>query len=299
MRTHRLAAAALTVAAATALAPTPAQAHGAPTTPISRTAACASGGEETGSKACKAARSANGRGFGSFDNLRIANVNGKDRSAVPDGKLCSGGLPAFQGLDLARSDFPATKVTSGRTLTVRYRATIAHAGQFRIFLTKASYDPSKRLTWDDLGSKPLVTVTDPSLEDGAYVMRVKLPQRTGRHILYVVWETSSTPDTYYSCSDLVFPAAAAATAPPVTKAAKPTKSAAAAVKATTEAAPAAEPTTSSPPAPSAPAQAIRPVSDTSQVTLGHWIVAGALVLGFGAAAWAGVGAMARRRRENR
>jgi predicted carbohydrate-binding protein with CBM5 and CBM33 domain len=297
VRTHRLAAAALTVVAATALAPAPAQAHGSPTTPISRTAACASGGEETGSKACKAARAANGRSFGTFDNLRIAGVNGKDRQVVPDGKLCSGGLPAFAGLDLPRDDFPATKVTAGKTLRVRYRATIPHAGEFRVFLTKPGYDPSKRLTWDDLGSKPLVSVTDPSLEDGAYELRAKLPARTGRQILYIVWETSSTPDTYYSCSDLVFPAAPSKAV--ATKAVKPTKSAApAAVKTTTEP-PAAEPTTAEASAPPATAQAVRPVSDTSKVTLGHWIVAGALVLGLGAAGWAGVGAMARRRRENR
>ncbi|WP_127505887.1 lytic polysaccharide monooxygenase auxiliary activity family 9 protein [Actinoplanes solisilvae] len=296
MRIHRLAAVALTVAAATALAPAPAQAHGSPTTPISRTAACASGGEETGSKACQAAKTANGGSFGKFDNLRIANVNGKDRQVVPDGKLCSGGLPAFKGLDLARDDFPATKVSSGKTLTVRYRATIPHAGEFRVFLTKASYDPSKRLTWDDLGSKPVVAVTDPSLEDGAYLLRLKLPERTGRHILYIVWETSRTPDTYYSCSDVVFPpAAAVVSSAPATKAAKPTKSPAVApvVRSATS------PPSSVAPAPSATAQAIRPVSDTSNVTIGHWIVAGALVLGFGAAAWAGVGAMARRRRENR
>ena len=30
------------------------------------------------------------------------------------------------------------------------------------------------------------------------------PDRSGRHVLYMVWQTTSTPDTYYSCSDLVF-----------------------------------------------------------------------------------------------
>jgi len=301
VRIHHLAAGALAVAATTALAPLPAQAHGSPTTPISRTAACASGGAETGSAACKAAKAANGGGFGKFDNLRVANVNGKDRQAVPDGKLCSGGLPAFKGLDLPRDDFPATKVTAGKTVTVRYRATIPHAGEFRIFLTRAGYDPSKRLTWDDLGNKPLTSVTDPALEDGGYVMKAKLPARTGRHILYVVWETSSTPDTYYSCSDLIFPAApkAAVTTPAKPKPKpKPTTSAAT-VKSITKAAtppPKAEPTTASP----APAvQAVRPVSSSSQITLGHWIVAGALLVGVAAVAWAGAGALVRRRRENR
>src|SRR5262245_49544984 len=86
----------------------PASAHGAPTTPISRTAACAAGGgTATGTAACKAARAANGGPFGTFDNLRVPNVNGNDKKLVPDGKLCSGGLDNFKGLDLARDDFPS------------------------------------------------------------------------------------------------------------------------------------------------------------------------------------------------
>ncbi|MBU2664293.1 lytic polysaccharide monooxygenase [Actinoplanes bogorensis] len=302
MRIDRLAAAALAVTVAALIGGAHrAEAHGSPTTPISRTAACADGGEDTGTAACKAARKANGGGFGKFDNLRIAGVNGKDRQVVPDGKLCSGGLDAFQGLDLPRDDFPATKVTPGKTLTIRYRATIPHAGEFRVFLTGSSYDPSQRLTWDDLGSKPIAAVTDPDLNDGAYLMKAKLPERTGRQILYIVWETSSTPDTYYSCSDLVFPAAApaqpapttpATTRPAATKATKsPTKAPAVTATSAAPAAPALDPV-------SAEKAAAKP-ADTSRVTLGHWIVAGALLLGFGAIAWAGAGTFLRRRRENR
>ena len=312
MRIHRRAAGALAgavaVAAASALGPAvPALAHGAPTTPISRTAACAEGGESTGTAACRAARAANGGNFGNFDNLRIAGVNGRDRQVVPDGHLCSGGLADFRGLDLPRDDFPATKVSAGATLTVRYRATIPHAGEFRIFLTRAGHRPDERLTWDDLGS-PLTRVTDPPLSDGAYRMTVRLPAgRTGRHILYVVWETSSTPDTYYSCSDLVFPAAAtrqpAAPARTVTRPAatrratsRPTATKATAPRAA-PATPRTGPAVAGRTAP--PAQARTPVRQQSQVTLGHWIVAGALLLGLGAAAWAGIGGLRRRRRENR
>ncbi|MEV4347030.1 lytic polysaccharide monooxygenase [Actinoplanes sp. NPDC049596] len=301
MRIYRLAACALAAALAGAAAPAaPANAHGAPTTPISRTAACAKGGEDTGDAACRAAKKANGGAFGSFDNLRIADVGGRDREVVPDGELCGGGLDAFKGLDLPRDDYPATKVTAGESLSVRYRATIPHAGQFRLFLTKAGYDPAAKLTWDDLGRKPLATVTDPPLTDGAYAMKVKLPQRTGRHILYVVWETSSTPDTYYSCSDLVFPTAAIAPPP-----AKATKAPTAPAKAKPAATKAAEPTRTTEAAPvetteaPAPQAAVTPVSNTNDVTLGHQIIIGALVLAVGAGAYAVVTGLLRRRRENR
>jgi predicted carbohydrate-binding protein with CBM5 and CBM33 domain len=301
------------VATVAALMPAlPAFAHGAPVSPISRSAACAAGGgTKTGTAACKAARAANGGPFGTFDNVRVPNVDGADRKVVPDGKLCSGGLAAFKGLDIARDDFPATSVKAGRTLTVQYRTTAPHRGSFRIYLTRQGYDPKKKLTWDDLGSKPIATVTNPPIRDGAYVMSAKLPTgRTGRHMLYIVWQTSSTPDTYYSCSDLVFGAAAPAAAP--TASAKPVPSRSTAVakaKATRSAAPAtrsAEPAavataapaaTTEPPAPQP--QSLTPVGDESRVTLGHQIVAGALVVAFGVTAWAGIGRLRRRRFENR
>ncbi|NMO53613.1 lytic polysaccharide monooxygenase [Actinoplanes sp. TBRC 11911] len=296
---RRLAAMAGVVTAAALLPALPAAAHGAPTTPISRTAACASGGSDTGAAACKAAKTANGGALGNFDNLRIPDVNGNDRARVPDGKLCSGGLDAYRGLDLARDDFPATSVSSGQTLKVKYRATIPHAGSFRIYLTNSGYKATKKLAWSDLGSKPLAEVKEPALHDGAYSMTVKLPQRTGRQILYIVWETSSTPDTYYSCSDLSFKAAAKPK--PTTKA--PASSAPASKKATASPAAAApDTTTSAAPAattePSEQAQVLTPVGDQSSATLGHSLIAGAAVLGGGAVLWAAIGGIRRRRRQS-
>lgn len=189
---------------------TPASAHGAPIRPISRTAACAGEGTETGSAACKAATKANGQPFGKFDNLRVAGVNGRDREVIPDGKLCSGGVDAYRGLDLARDDWPATAAEAGDSLSVRYATTIPHEGTFRLYLTKQGYDPEEPLRWDDLADKAILVDKDPPLTGGAYRMTAKLPtDRTGRHVLFVIWQNSSTPDTYYSCSDLDLSAAPA------------------------------------------------------------------------------------------
>ncbi|MGX1567734.1 lytic polysaccharide monooxygenase [Streptomyces sp. NPDC055506] len=185
----------------------PAGAHGAPTDPLSRVVACSpEGGDRAGSAACRAAVAANGAPFTAWDNLRLANVNGRDRQVVPDGKLCSGGLPEYRGLDLARADWPSTRVKPGAALTMRYVSTIPHTGTFRMYLTKPGYDPAGPLSWSDLPEKPFAEVTDPALTDGAYRLEATLPSdRTGRHVLYTVWQNSSTPDTYYSCSDVVFP----------------------------------------------------------------------------------------------
>jgi chitin-binding protein len=97
-------------------------------------------------------------------------------------------------------------MTPGETLTMRYVSTIPHTGTFRMYLTKPGYDPAGPLSWSDLPEKPFAEVTDPALTDGAYRVEAPLPSdRTGRHVLYTVWQNSSTPDTYYSCSDVVFP----------------------------------------------------------------------------------------------
>ncbi|MER7376527.1 lytic polysaccharide monooxygenase auxiliary activity family 9 protein [Streptomyces lanatus] len=209
MRSHRsaLAAAAVTPLLLTVWAAVPARAHGAPTDPVSRVYACSpEGGSASDSTACRAAVAANGTPFTAWDNLRIANVNGRDRQVVPDGKLCSGGLPAYRGLDLARADWPSTRLAPGASLTMRYVSTIPHTGTFRLYLTKPGYDPAKPLTWSDLPDRPFAEVKDPALTDGAYRLTAKLPSdRSGRHVLFTIWQNSSTPDTYYSCSDVVFP----------------------------------------------------------------------------------------------
>ncbi|MER6689783.1 lytic polysaccharide monooxygenase [Streptomyces minutiscleroticus] len=183
----------------------PAAAHGAPTDPVGRVVACSpQGGAQARSAACRAARAAGGSAFAAWDDLRVAGVAGRDRRVIPDGRLCSGGLDAYRGLDLARADWPSTRLRAGGRLTLRYASTIPHTGTFELYLTKDGYDPSKPLNWSDLDTRPFATATDPALEDGAYRVAAKLPAgRTGHHLLYTIWRNTSTPDTYYSCSDVV------------------------------------------------------------------------------------------------
>ncbi|MEV6479886.1 lytic polysaccharide monooxygenase [Streptomyces sp. NPDC051576] len=209
MTAHRtaMAAAAMAPLLLTVWAAGPAQAHGAPTYPVSRVYACSpQGGSQAKSAACEAAVAANGAPFTYWDNLRVPDVNGRDRQVIPDGKLCSGGLPDYKGLDLARTDWPSTRLTPGAKLTMTYASTIAHTGTFKLYLTKAGYDPAKPLTWSELATQPFAEVKDPPLTGGAYRIRATLPTgRTGRQLIYTIWQNSSTEDTYYSCSDVVFP----------------------------------------------------------------------------------------------
>ncbi|MDN3293494.1 lytic polysaccharide monooxygenase [Streptomyces ficellus] len=187
------------------LAATPALAHGSMTDPVSRVSACyAEGPESPDSAACKAAVAASGaQAFYDWNEVNIANAAGNHKRLIPDGKLCSANRDKYQGLDLARADWPASPLTSGPH-TFRYKATAPHKGSFELYITKDGYDPAKALTWSDLEAKPFAKVTNPRLENGAYVFDGTVPAKSGRHLVYSIWQRSDSPEAFYTCSDVVF-----------------------------------------------------------------------------------------------
>ncbi|MCO1599477.1 lytic polysaccharide monooxygenase [Micromonospora sp. RHAY321] len=267
MTVRRVLAAVLVAVATVPLAATPATAHGAPTDPVSRAAACGPEGRYAATSACRAAVEA-GAAVREWDNVRVAAINGRDREKIPDGELCSGGLSAYRGLDLPRTDWPATELTAGARFTFRYRTTIEHRGTFRLYVTRPGYDPRKPLTWAALEARPFLTLTDPPVRAGAYQLPGRLPGgRDGHHLIYTIWQNSNTPDTYYSCSDVVFRSARGGTATGTPKRAAATKSA---VPRTTASRPAA-----TEPAVAAAAEPGVPVASVTDLA-GRWpVLAGA------------------------
>ncbi|MER7981257.1 lytic polysaccharide monooxygenase [Streptomyces sp. NPDC095817] len=192
--------------ALSALAAAPASAHGTMGDPVSRVSQCyAEGPESPKSAACKAAVAAGGtQALYDWNGIRIGDANGQHQALIPDGKLCSADSEEFKGLDLARSDWPATGVSSG-AYTFRYRVTAQHKGTFKVYITKSGYDPSKPLAWADLDlAQPVATVTDPTASNGFYSFSGNLPERSGKQLLYAVWQRSDSPEAFYSCSDVAF-----------------------------------------------------------------------------------------------
>lgn len=217
MTTHRKAAAAVALGIAplalTGLTATPAAAHGSMTDPVSRVAAChAEGPESPQSEACKAAVAASGsQAFYDWNEVNIADAAGRHREIIPDGELCSAGREKYQGLDLAREDWPASELSSGQH-TFRYKATAPHTGSFELYVTKDGYDPNEPLTWAALEDEPFAEVTDPKLENGDYLIDGEVPQRSGRHLVYSIWQRSDSPEAFYTCSDVDFSGSGGATA---------------------------------------------------------------------------------------
>ncbi|MFD4173920.1 lytic polysaccharide monooxygenase [Streptomyces anulatus] len=187
------------------LAAAPAAAHGSLTDPVSRVSACfAEGPESPVSAACRAAVAAGGtQALYDWNGVNIANAAGKHRELIPDGKLCSAANDKFKGLDLPRADWPATAMSAGKH-TFRFRATAPHRGSFELYLTKPGYDPTKPLAWSDLEAKPFARATDPTLENGSYVFDGTIPERSGRQLVYTIWQRSDSPEAFYACSDVTF-----------------------------------------------------------------------------------------------
>ncbi|MGY4927780.1 lytic polysaccharide monooxygenase auxiliary activity family 9 protein [Streptomyces sp. 900105755] len=191
---------------AVTLAAAPASAHGTMGDPVSRVAQCyAENPESPKSDACRAAVAAGGtQALYDWNGIRIGDANGRHQALIPDGRLCSAGNDEFKGLDLARADWPATNV-SGGSYTFRYRVTAPHKGTFKVYLTKAGYDAAKPLAWADLDlDHPVAVATDPVATGGFYTFSGTLPERTGRQLLYAVWQRSDSPEAFYSCSDVDF-----------------------------------------------------------------------------------------------
>jgi chitin-binding protein len=199
--------------ALTALTATPAAAHGTMGDPVSRVAQCyAEGPESPKSAACKAAVAAGGtQALYDWNGIRIGDAAGRHQTLIPDGKLCSANNDEFKGLDLARTDWPTTSVKSG-AYTFKYRVTAPHKGTFKVYVTKSGYDPAGPLAWKDLDlDHPVATSTDPSPVNGFYTFSGTLPQRSGKHLLYAIWQRSDSPEAFYSCSDVDFGGSGTAT----------------------------------------------------------------------------------------
>ncbi|MFE4589882.1 lytic polysaccharide monooxygenase auxiliary activity family 9 protein [Streptomyces laurentii] len=206
-RTSALAAVAASAAAAlTALTPTVAQAHGAVFNPVSRIAACYAEGPETPkSQVCKDLVADSGtQPLYDWNEVNIANADGNHKALIPDGKLCSANREKYRALDWARSDWPATAVSAG-TYGFKIRVTAPHSGTMTMYVTKQGFDPTKPLKWSDLDPTPAAVYnTTRTSADGYYAFNGNLPSRTGRHIVYMVWQRNDSPEAFYSCSDVTF-----------------------------------------------------------------------------------------------
>ncbi|MEU4836308.1 lytic polysaccharide monooxygenase [Streptosporangium sp. NPDC023615] len=182
----------------------PAVAHGSMSNPPSRAYVCKTEGPETAkSAACKAAVAAGGtQAFYDWHEVSRLEAGGNHRQIIPDGQLCGAGRDKYRGLNLARTDWPATRVSAG-PLTVTYHATAPHANSnFEFYITRQGWDPSQPLRWSDLEHIRTFTNQNPTQFTN---WTINLPQRSGRQLIFSIWQRIvGSTEAFYTCSDVEF-----------------------------------------------------------------------------------------------
>jgi chitin-binding protein len=196
---------------------------------------------------CWQAWQADSTAMWNWNSLYREGVAGNHQGAIPDGELCSGGQTG--GTRYAALDNPgawrATNVNNTFTWTMHDQA--QHGADYiRLYVTRQGFNPlTQRLRWSDLELRTEVPrilpgagqpSSDPVLNGRSYSATVSAPGRSGRHIVYAIWQASHSDQSYYFCSDVIFPGGpvdpppppppttppAPPTTPPVTPPAPPT-----------------------------------------------------------------------------
>ena len=179
-------------------------AHGTVTYPPSRIWNCYQENPENPDSApCIAAVSSHGtQPLYDWSEINQGFVNGQHMEYVPDGYLASGGRPEkYGGMDQVRSDWVATPVSPG-PFTVTWTNSAPHAtAYYDVYISNEDWSPDQPLTWNSL---TLLARASPSQATATVDIPVTLPFRTGKHVIYSVWQRSDSPEAFYSTSDIDF-----------------------------------------------------------------------------------------------
>ncbi|MFD9485594.1 lytic polysaccharide monooxygenase [Streptomyces sp. NPDC059991] len=198
MRKKKLGAAVVALAAAGAslFVTSSANGHGYTDQPLSRQKVCANGTVQNCGEII-------------WEPQSVEGPKGFPAAGPADGTLCAGGNSRFAQLDDPRggTGWPTTRLTAGQTYTFRWQFTARHATtDFRYYLTKQGWDPSRKLTRAALDPQPFLTVPfygkqpPPTLSHEGTVPT----GRSGRHLILAVWTVADTGNAFYSCSDVQF-----------------------------------------------------------------------------------------------
>jgi chitin-binding protein len=188
-----------------------AQAHGSVTDPPSRNYGCwqrwgsdfQNPDMATLDPMCWQAWQADPQAMWNWTGLYREGVAGRHEAAIPDGQLCSGGrtqAPRYNAMDTVGA-WKATNMPNQFTLTLTDQA--QHGADYiRVYLTKQGFDSTAEpMGWDDL---ELVTTSPRIAPASTYRVPVNAGTRTGRHVMYTIWQASHLDQSYYICSDVNF-----------------------------------------------------------------------------------------------
>ncbi len=180
-------------------------AHGYVSSPKSRAFLCTSAQGGGSSPACVAAAAAGNSSQYEPQSIGIGGANDNHQALIPDGKLCGANIGSMNGLNLARNDWGATQVSAGPLAFIWTNPAAHKTKYFRYYITKQGFNPGAApLKWSDLEQ---IHQSAPADRESTSTHIVTLPPRTGRHIVYSIWQrdpVADAPEAFYQCIDVVY-----------------------------------------------------------------------------------------------
>lgn len=207
----------------------PASAHGSVVDPASRNYGCwQRWGDDfqnpamaTEDPMCWQAWQADPNAMWNWNGLFREGVAGNHQAAIPDGQLCSAGHTQsgrYNALDTVGA-WKTAPVASNFRIKLYDQA--SHGADYiRVYVTKQGFNAlTTPLRWSDLelvgqiGNTPASQWT-PETSGVSIQVPASAPGRSGRHIVYTIWQASHLDQSYYLCSDVDF--GGGSTTPPTT-----------------------------------------------------------------------------------
>ncbi len=172
-----------------------AQGHGYPQSPISRQALCANGTVQN----CGAIQ---------WEPQSVEGPGNFPDAGPADGHLCSGGNSRFSELDDPRGgNWPTSDVQAGQNFQFNWDLSAMHSTEsWRYFVTKDNWDPTQPLTRSALEPAPFLSIDYGGKQPpSSFSHEGQLPSgKSGRHVIFAVWEVADTANAFYACSDVNF-----------------------------------------------------------------------------------------------
>merc|ERR1711976_479652 len=91
-----------------------------------------------------------------------------------------------------------------------YKASAPHkiygTGYFDFYITKDDWNVKKEATWESLENTPFCRYLGEARKSMKSTTKFpcNVPAKTGKHLIFAVWQRDDSPEAFYSCSDVVF-----------------------------------------------------------------------------------------------
>ncbi|WP_117212097.1 lytic polysaccharide monooxygenase auxiliary activity family 9 protein [Allorhizocola rhizosphaerae] len=148
-----------------------------------------------------------------WNGLYREGLRGNHQGGIPDGTLCSGGHAEGGRYDSLDAVGAWRAANIGNNFRVKLWDQASHGADYiRVYVTRQGFNAlTQPLRWADLelvgqiGNTPANQWTPEPAGGVSIQVPGNAAGRSGRHIIYTIWQASHSDQSYYLCSDVIFP----------------------------------------------------------------------------------------------